>query len=105
MEERRRYGRKEPNVNVVCWTADAPMKRVTAETVNVSFGGIGLRLNNEVGLNRIVRLRIQKGLWQRPIEALGRIVWQGRPDISGRTMAGIKFISVPWTRIEEVLCR
>ena len=103
MEERRKYGRKGPDFRVVCWTSDTPMKRVGAETVNLSFGGIGLRLNNEVAVDKIVRLRIQKGLWQKPIEALGRVAWNGGSDILGRTMTGVKFISAPWTRIEELL--
>ncbi len=103
MGERRKYGRKEPHFRVVCWTSDVPMRRIEAESVDVSFGGICLKLKEALKANEIVRLRIQKGLWQKPIEVLGRTAWQYDTGVSGKTRVGIKFVSAPWTRIEELL--
>lgn len=103
LSENRNSDRRRMRFRVECWKADEPSKKIRAEGVSISLGGVGLKLREAVKSGDSLCLRIAKSFWGKPIEARGKVVWQEGHESSGVIMAGVKFVEAPWTELEEMV--
>ena len=101
--EKRRSDRKRMQFRVEYWKANESGRKIRAEGVNISLGGVGLKLREPVKDGDALCMKIKKGLLQKPIEARGRIVWQDALDSFGKVTAGVKFAEAQWAQIEEMI--
>jgi len=104
MEERREYPRKDVRLKISYSLSDAEKKAEEIETTsfNISFGGIGIRLHNFMKAGEL-RIRIFSSGGSAPIEARGKLVWQGFLSNFGEKRAGVQFTEVPWTRLKTLV--
>jgi hypothetical protein len=105
MIEKRIFNRKAVKVKVVCSSVRNPGNRKTAECIDISLDGIGLRSKSPIIGAGGVNVEIRRPFWEKPIRAEGRIVWQADPDSSGERRTGIQFTSMAWTQIRSFMNR
>jgi len=74
-----------------------PRKRVQAELVNLSQGGIGVRLDRELEIAKPIQVSFKLPGTRYTVKAQGEIAWTDR-----KGNAGIRFVDVP-TRLQKSL--
>ena len=99
--------RKSPREGVQCTvryaTEDSPKRVFTTKSVDLSLGGIGMRLREFIRGNMVVKLKIYSHLSPAPISAEGKIMWQSGLPGFGASRAGVQFTDAPYTKIKGLL--
>jgi len=103
MKERRKYRRYNAEYNIVYSTAEAPGRKFKATSVDISLGGIGVRVKRFIkGKGKLI-LQIYTPHARNPVKAKATLVWQnGRPGFAAER-AGIRFTEIPYTRLKTIL--
>jgi len=95
LEGRLRYHRQALDVPVLLNCG--PRRRVQAELVNLSQGGIGVRLDRELEIAKPIQVAFKLPGTRYTVKAQGEIAWTDRQG-----NAGIRFVDVP-TRLQKGL--
>lgn len=101
--ERRKHARRKFAYKVICASLKNPRKKFRATLVNISLAGIGLKIKRLIEGSESLKLLIFQPGRRVPIEAKGRLVWQGKLPDTPETRAGIQFTEIPWTQITSFL--
>ena len=102
--ERRQFPRKTVNLPVVCEAYHWPSSGISGKAVDISQGGVGLRLSKPLNRRGTVRVKISDRSSGIEIEAEGKIAWYKTIE-SGEGRIGIDFTKIAWTRLQELLKR
>ncbi len=102
--ERRQFPRKEASLKVVCQPEESPGTKIIARTVDISQGGVSLKLNRPFNASGKVSVTVYGPLWQGHIKGSGAVAWQSTLS-SGESRMGIEFTSMGWTEWEIFLRR
>jgi c-di-GMP-binding flagellar brake protein YcgR len=98
--ERREYKRYKLEHKIICRTSSNPRKKIVAKSYDLSISGIGLALKHIIKKGDEVFLQICGPFMSPPINAKGKIVWQGEQSRIAGNRAGIQFTEVPWTQLK-----
>lgn len=103
--ERRKHTRYPRSYRVVYSSLDQPTEEIETESFNISIGGIGIFAKSPIDQGRKLKIKIFSSQYNAdPVEAEGVLRWHeeaGSNDPGYR--AGVKFESVPWTRLGELI--
>jgi len=103
MQDKRKRQRQSLKCVVGYLTEDQPDRPVTTKAVDVSLGGIGLRVREFIKSNMAIKLKIYSQLSPVPIDAKGKVVWQSGYPGFGAHRAGIQFTDAPYIKIKGLL--
>ncbi len=104
MEERRKYPRYKLSHKVVynrVSKTSGTESDGSAQTEDVSRGGMKIRVNDLIGKEGILNLKIYIPSYKDPIDAEAKVVWQKEtPDNS--IMLGVAFTRIGWTESDKL---
>lgn len=103
MENRRRFPRKPLYFRVACAAERDPYRHVQGDGFDISAGGVGIKIGRPIENKGPVRLRITRPFYHDTFEVRGVATWQDGPDAKGAFRAGIKFLDMPWNKIQPLL--
>ncbi len=101
--DQRKNPRHDLRCKVVCSFPENPTKKFNVTSVNISLGGLGLKLNNFIRESKYLKIAIFDPNKKRPVKAKGRIVWQKHFRDFTERRAGIQFTDIPWTKIKSLV--
>jgi len=103
MRDKRKRQRHGLKCVVRYLTEDYPNRPVTTKAVDISLGGIGVRVREFIKSNMKIKLKIYSQLSTVPIDAEGKVVWQSGYPGFGAHRAGIQFTDAPYTKIKSLI--
>ena len=103
MRDKREHQRQSLKCAVRYVTEDCPNRPVTTKAVDISLGGIGMRMREFIRSNMTLKLKIYSQLSTVPIDAEGKVVWQSGFPGFGANRAGIQFTDAPYTKIKSLI--
>lgn len=103
MEERRRYPRYPLVHKVIYRSGDSGGSELSGETktVDVSRGGVKVKLPNTVPVNSEIHLEIFNSAYMRPIAADAKVVWLSKAGEDSYA-AGLAFTRVGWLETDRL---
>jgi len=103
MEERREHERRAIRFKVVLSPPEGPHRYIMADAMDLSMGGMRIRLKEAIKSGGKIALRIARPFFQDMIDGTGEIIWQKGPDDSNDIFAGVRFIEMPFTKIKALI--
>ena len=99
--ERRRFKRADTNISVTYKIVSLPneaakikqqSEKNTAESVNISIGGIQLIDDEELGREQILRIEFKIEGKPDPVITFAEVKWCAKDNVLGRYRTGIEFL-------------
>jgi len=103
MKERRKHKRYNIELKIVYSTAEEPYEENKAVSIDISMGGIGMKITQAIKGKGNLKLKIYQKGRREPVPAKGKIVWQKPEAEAGPARAGVEFTEIPWTELKTVL--
>jgi len=103
VQERRKYERFTVPYKVVYATLENSRRRVKTTTLDISMGGIGIKIQELIKGSGKLKIQIYTPIEKEPIRAEGKLVWQDGGEGRSPERAGIQFTEIPYTKIKSLI--
>ena len=104
MEEKRLHTRHSATYKVV-YSVEGTTRTVATNSLDVSFGGIGIAVKGVLKTSCKIKLSIHCSALNKPLEANGRLIWQDNSPGTDVQRAGIQFTDAPYTQLKDLLAQ
>ncbi len=104
MVERRKYHRYEVSHRVIYRDPSQAYKlrrEGETETVDVSRGGVRIKLNNLITQGKILKLKIYNASHNEPVDVNARVVWVKKAT-SDSFVLGLAFTNIGWIESDKL---
>lgn len=102
MKDKRKHKRHKIDSKVEYCPVDNPKEVKEADAIDISFGGIGIKLSKFFKGNPDVNIKVVHKGTGVTLDGRGKIVWQ-KGITEEEKRAGIKFIYVGLTELKKIL--
>ena len=103
MENKRRFPRILTELSVACQVEKARSVKASGKSFNLSFVGIGVKMENVFKADDEVIITIRKPFWGHSVTIKGRIVWQREVPGQYESLMGIKFTEESSPKLDGII--
>ena len=103
MENKRSSPRILTEFDVTCQGEKEPHVKASGKTFNISFAGIGVKMEKAFKPDDEVLITIRKSPWSRAITIKGQVVWQAEMPGHYESLAGIRFTEDSSQKLDSLI--